>query len=142
MFLIAFAAVYRPGSIRLEWDLGLFATFGTGNICHFSWTAIVATSTATTVFIFSLKHLIHLPLGSIQGTETTLKTSQQRSLNQRIQHHLKNRSTYILIGKAKKIICLLLHPSFTLPSFSFCYLLLVIMESISLSLSSWSSPTD
>jgi hypothetical protein len=73
MLLIAFAAVYRPGPIRLEGHLCLLAAFGTSDICHFSRTTIVATSaaaTTTAIFIFSLKHLIHLPFESIQGIET------------------------------------------------------------------------
>ena len=130
MLLIAFAAVYRPGPIRLERYLCLLAAFGTCNICHFSGTAVVATSAATAVFIFSLKHLIHLPFESIQGIETAPKTSQQITLNRRIQHRLKDLSAYILAGQ--KI-------AFFSP---FSYLLLVIIESISLSLSSCSSPTD
>jgi len=85
VLLVALAAVNRPGSVRLEGNLGLLATFGASYICHFSRTTIVAaTAAATTVFVFSLKHLIHLPFVSIQRTESSLqKTSQQISLNRR-----------------------------------------------------------
>jgi hypothetical protein len=65
VFLVALAAVNRSCSVRLEGNLGLLPTFGASYICHFSWTAIVAASAATAVFIFSFKHLIHLPFVSI-----------------------------------------------------------------------------
>ena len=66
MLLVALAAVNRPGSIRLEGDLGLLAAFGAGYICHFSGAAVVAISEATAVVVLSLKHLIHLPFESTQ----------------------------------------------------------------------------
>ena len=73
VLLIAVAAVNRPGSIRLEGNLGLLAAFGAGYICHFSGTAVVASSGATAVFVFSLKHLYSLTLLSIQGTDYATK---------------------------------------------------------------------
>jgi hypothetical protein len=83
MLLIAIAAINRPGSVRLEWDLGLLAAFGAGNISHFSRSAVVAAFKATTIIVLSLVHLIHLPL-SIQRTDcATKETSQQISLNRR-----------------------------------------------------------
>ncbi len=73
MLLIALAAVNRPGAVRLKGNLGLLPAFGTGNVCHFSGTAVKAPSAATATLVFSLKHLIHLPLGSIQGIEACYK---------------------------------------------------------------------
>jgi hypothetical protein len=62
VLLVALAAVNRPGSIRLEWDLGLLAAFGAGYICHFSGASVVAIPEATAVVILSLKHLLHYPV--------------------------------------------------------------------------------
>jgi len=74
VFLIALAAVDRPGTVRLEGDLGLLAAFGASYICHFSGTTVVAaTAAATAIFIFSFKHLIHVPFVSIQRIEPATK---------------------------------------------------------------------
>jgi len=84
MLLIAFATIYRPGPIRLEGHLCRFAAFRTSHICHFPGTAVVATFTATAVFILSLKHLIHLPFESIQRIETApenISTNRFESTN-------------------------------------------------------------
>jgi len=59
MLLVALAAVNRPGSVRLEGDLGLLAAFGASYIRHFSGTTVVAAAAAaaaTAIFVFSLKH--------------------------------------------------------------------------------------
>jgi hypothetical protein len=74
VLLVALAAVNRPGSVRLEGNLGLLAAFGASYVCHFSGTTIVAAAAAATaVFIFSFKHLIHVPFGSIQRIELATK---------------------------------------------------------------------
>jgi hypothetical protein len=77
VLLVALAAVNRPGSVRLEGNLGLLTAFGASYVCHFSGTTIVAASAAaaaaTTVLIFSLKHLIHVPFVSIQRIELATK---------------------------------------------------------------------
>jgi len=83
VLLVALAAVNRPGSIRLEGDLGLLAAFGAGYICHFSGAAVVAISEATAVVVLSLKHLIHLPCYRFKEPIMLQKTSQQISLNRR-----------------------------------------------------------
>jgi hypothetical protein len=83
VLLIAFAAVDWPGAVWLEWDLGLLAAFGTGNVSHFSGSAVVAASKATAIFIFSLKHYIHLPCYRfkepimLQNISTNLSESTQ-----------------------------------------------------------------
>jgi len=74
MLLIAIAAVNGPCSVRLEWDLSLLPAFWASYVCHFSWTTVIAASAAATaVFIFSFKHLIHLPFVSIQRIEPATK---------------------------------------------------------------------
>jgi hypothetical protein len=81
VLLVALAAVNRPGSVRLEGNLGLLAAFGASYVCHFSGTAVVAaTAAATAVFIFSFKHLIHVPFISIQRIETRYKKHLNKSL--------------------------------------------------------------
>jgi hypothetical protein len=80
MLLIAIAAIYRPGPIWLEGHLCLFAAFRASYICHFPGTAAVATSTATAVFILSLKHLIHLPFESIQVNRNRSRKHLNKSL--------------------------------------------------------------
>jgi hypothetical protein len=84
VLLVALAAVNRPGAIRLEGNLGLLAAFGASYVCHFSGTTVVAAAAAaaaaTAVLIFSLKHLIHVPFGSIQRIETRYKKHLNKSL--------------------------------------------------------------
>jgi len=128
MLLIALATVYRPGPIRLEGHLCLLAAFRTSNICHFSRTAVVATSAATAIFIFSLKHLIHLPFESIQGIETAPENISANHFESTNPASIKG-PLRLYTCRSKKSFC---HP----------YLLLVIMESMSQSLISCSSPTD
>ena len=94
VLLIALTAVNRPGSIRLEGDLGLLPAFWTGNICHFSRTTIVAASAAaatTTVFIFSLKHLSHVPFESIHRIETATENISTNRFDRRNAASYKGR---------------------------------------------------
>jgi hypothetical protein len=85
VLLVALAAVNRPGSVRLEWDLSLLSALRTGYVCHLSWGAIKAASTIATAaaFIFSLEHLIHVPLYRFKESNLLQKSSQQNQLNRR-----------------------------------------------------------
>jgi hypothetical protein len=76
VLLVALAAVNRPGSVRLEWDLSLLSALRTGYVCHLSRAAVKAASTIATAaaFILSLEHLIHVPFVSIQRTDIRYKT--------------------------------------------------------------------
>ncbi len=74
VLLIALAAVNRPRSVRLEWDLGLLPALWTSYVRHLSWTAVKTASAATTTaLVLSLEHLIHLPFVSIQRIEPATK---------------------------------------------------------------------
>jgi hypothetical protein len=44
VLLVALAAIYRPGPVGLEGNLGLLATICTNCIAHFSWASVEATT--------------------------------------------------------------------------------------------------